>query len=63
MVIFQSTLPVRGATWRVLGYPREYSISIHAPRAGSDYVPAGIDITNNISIHAPRAGSDPWQRP
>ena len=36
-----------------------YSISIHAPRAGSD----GLHITHltkkKISIHAPRAGSDP----
>ena len=57
---FQSTLPVRGATdtpdndgsYRL-------TISIHAPRAGSD----GITTIQNagrrsISIHAPRAGSD-----
>ena len=58
-MLFQSTLPVRGATMaKILGelYP---SISIHAPRAGSDggnakY--AGSDL--DISIHAPRAGSD-----
>ena len=37
--IFQSTLPVRGATERLLcGCRRLSKISIHAPRAGSDYV-------------------------
>ena len=34
-------------------------ISIHAPRAGSDLVPANISYPRAyISIHAPRAGSD-----
>ena len=57
--LFQSTLPVWGATdihWS--GRRRTY-ISIHAPRVGSDFThlfqPGGL---KNISIHAPRVGSD-----
>ena len=34
------------------------TISIHAPRAGSDMTAQDISRTVNISIHAPRAGSD-----
>ncbi len=34
--IFQSTLPVRGATFHARLYCPESTISIHAPRAGSD---------------------------
>ncbi len=36
---FQSTLPVRGATDRVRSELEKASISIHAPRAGSDFEP------------------------
>ena len=36
-MLFQSTLPVRGATSAVSCIPRRtFCISIHAPRAGSD---------------------------
>ena len=57
--IFQSTLPVRGATGDVVNLFRVLRISIHAPRAGSD-VCRHVDIFRSagISIHAPRAGSD-----
>ena len=34
--VFQSTLPVRGATLPTLDYQPSAGISIHAPRAGSD---------------------------
>ena len=34
--IFQSTLPVRGATLRTSFAPKAKTISIHAPREGSD---------------------------
>ena len=34
---FQSTLPVRGATIKNVSRVRHLRISIHAPRAGSDY--------------------------
>ena len=57
--VFQSTLPVRGATgadgqvWGARG------ISIHAPREGSDIFPAASSASwLAISIHAPREGSD-----
>ena len=35
-LLFQSTLPVRGATWCLLTGDSARLISIHAPRAGSD---------------------------
>ena len=57
--LFQSTLPVWGATCR-LGAPHcFFNISIHAPRVGSDVSIAADDIAvRHISIHAPRVGSD-----
>ena len=58
--IFQSTLPVRGATLALKQQQAHTrNISIHAPRAGSDYMmPWFLYDTKDISIHAPRAGSD-----
>ena len=56
--IFQSTLPVRGATTVRREPPCRVQISIHAPRAGSDCKEARRDRDTHISIHAPRAGSD-----
>ena len=60
LVPFQSTLPARGATDPAgVKYWLSPSISIHAPRTGSDSpvfrtrIEAAI-----ISIHAPRTGSD-----
>ena len=55
---FQSTLPVWGATCHPCRCFRVITISIHAPRVGSDK--AGDDSRNgdDISIHAPRVGSD-----
>ena len=58
IVLFQSTLPVRGATH--IGGPGlvvEF-ISIHAPREGSDLDNRGTLEEIPISIHAPREGSD-----
>ena len=56
---FQSTLPVRGATRTRACRSVCRSISIHAPRVGSDPdVVLGLAYTPEISIHAPRAGSD-----
>ena len=57
--LFQSTLPMRGATLVTVDFRRYPAISIHAPHAGSD---AGTQLALNIygiSIHAPHAGSDP----
>ena len=65
--IFQSTLPAWGANPRSpRGERRRRSrqpsqaprISIHAPRVGSDGVPAARERGQGISIHAPRVGSD-----
>ena len=57
---FQSTLPARGATCVKGGeYAMLPSISIHAPRTGSDKSEEKRDEwVSEISIHAPRTGSD-----
>ena len=58
-IIFQSTLPARGATIRTSARIVLLSvISIHAPHGGSDSRRAGIVLLTIISIHAPRGGSD-----
>ena len=36
IILFLSTLPARGATCKVVDAPSDTSISIHAPREGSD---------------------------
>ena len=57
--LFQSTLPVRGATYTAPDNSLFIEISIHAPRAGSDKIcKFKIQYLFVISIHAPRAGSD-----
>ena len=56
--IFQSTLPVRGATRIKKNAQYNSNISIHAPRAGSDDIGYWLYTEDGISIHAPRAGSD-----
>ena len=56
---FQSTLPVWGATGTLPVKSRGGgTISIHAPRVGSDSLVNKIKILRMISIHAPRVGSD-----
>ena len=57
--IFQSTLPVWGATYPMLGIQVGLTISIHAPRVGSDDPNQFLATLGTISIHAPRVGSDP----
>ena len=56
--IFQSTLPVWGATNTSATINQLNAISIHAPRVGSDDLPEEYDNKPYISIHAPRVGSD-----
>ena len=51
--IFQSTLPARGATRWFLHHFREVTISIHAPRTGSD--PATFSGTGTGSHFNPRS--------
>ena len=60
---FQSTLPARGATGCAPAERRNKSISIHAPRTGSDLAISSFGGANLISIHAPRTGSDPAAAP
>ena len=55
---FQSTLPAGGATISCIAANKFISISIHAPRRGSDLPGDTFDIKTSISIHAPRRGSD-----
>ena len=55
---FQSTLPARGATEYDAMTDEQRSISIHAPRTGSDDGLGGCLRFAKISIHAPRTGSD-----
>ena len=57
-IIFQSTLPVWGATKHVKLLWRIFYISIHAPRVGSDRMAVRSFPFLVISIHAPRVGSD-----
>ena len=56
--VFQSTLPLRGATYRLYGRIHDSMISIHAPLTGSDGLCHVIKQVNYISIHAPLTGSD-----
>ena len=55
---FQSTLPARGATRLELRHNDGVTISIHAPRTGSDTRLPTVTVPTTISIHAPRTGSD-----
>ena len=57
---FQSTRPVRGATDGVKSKKKEYTVSIHAPRAGRDSGAFPLPSISFVSIHAPRAGRD-WR--
>ena len=58
-MIFQSTLPVGGATPVAVSFQPKEDISIHAPRGGSDVHPCSPSSgCHRISIHAPRGGSD-----
>ena len=60
-MLFQSTHPVRGATWAPQVPVPKGEISIHAPREGCDLAcgnMAGQYLV--ISIHAPREGCDSY---
>ena len=61
--IFQSTFPLRGATFPVAVWRYAADISIHVPLAGSDIVHQFGFVDRLISIHSPLAGSDPRTRP
>ena len=55
---FQSTLPVKGATFIPCYAGHEIDVSIHAPREGSDEMTDNTILAQLVSIHAPREGSD-----
>ena len=56
--MFQSTRPVRGATFKEVNITVNDAVSIHAPRAGRDPTLFSRPMTHRVSIHAPRAGRD-----
>ena len=56
--IFQSTLPLWGATGLGIGGDFIPGISIHAPLVGSDLGGHAVMSCKLISIHAPLVGSD-----
>jgi len=57
-LLFQSTLPAKGATILIGLERKSEGISIHAPRKGSDHIQQVTTHPKKISIHAPRKGSD-----
>ena len=57
-VVFQSTRPMRGATYSARRSQRTSQISIHAPHAGRDRRQEPEVHHAEISIHAPHAGRD-----
>ena len=57
-ILFQSTLPPRGATLVVVYVADDFKISIHAPPEGSDWNRFRSCVELEISIHAPPEGSD-----
>ena len=61
-MLFQSTLPARGATGKCATTNKFSGISIHAPRTGSDTSSTLRFGVGYISIHAPRTGSDICRR-
>ena len=55
---FQSTRPMRGATWYDVFRLAETEVSIHAPHAGRDFWSSALRTPLDVSIHAPHAGRD-----
>ena len=58
ILLFQSTLPVKGATTPSVLAVKASSVSIHAPSEGSDQVKRVWRNGRGVSIHAPSEGSD-----
>ena len=57
--LFQSTLPMKGATLVIKNTTYDLDISIHAPNEGSDLcMSESFQDVKRISIHAPNEGSD-----
>ena len=60
---FQSTHPVRGATWEVSGYPSRDAFQSTHPVRGATGHGNRRDNRRVVSIHAPREGCDSWSVP
>ncbi len=60
---FQSTHPMRGATYIAVTVGGSDDISIHAPHAGCDLDAEEMTRVTDISIHAPHAGCDKTTAP
>ena len=59
--LFQSTLPVRGATiWGAARFAKNKFQST-LPVRGATHIPHWCPLSDEISIHAPREGSDGYQ--
>ena len=57
--VFQSTLPVGGATIRLTELARaDYRFQSTLPVGGATSSPASLQASQTISIHTPRGGSD-----
>ena len=64
VAIFQSTHPIRGATYQILPGHLHRGISIHAPHTGCDLrIHNVFKLYFDISIHAPHTGCDDCPRP
>ena len=60
ILLFQPTLPVRGATVAIIDIGEHYNISIHAPRAGSDHLaPKYLPILEQFQSTLPVRGATP----
>ncbi len=57
-LMFQSTLPMKGATMVNAFIWHGINVSIHAPNEGSDYIDSYYNPSPYVSIHAPNEGSD-----
>ena len=57
-MIFQSTLPVWGATTITLSYPARLPFQSTLPVWGATQGIAQLGLGDDISIHTPRVGSD-----
>ena len=55
---FQSTPPVKAATFKTNPQLKGEWISIHAAREGGDVLDVIFKVVNDISIHAAREGGD-----
>ena len=57
-LLFQSTLPMKGATHTFYHCESKDGVSIHAPNEGSDRMRVILPSMYIVSIHAPNEGSD-----